>query len=74
MVAGAFDNTSGQEGRKGRPGGKRGQGKTERVDNAPKVGDSAPLFELETQDGTSITTLASFKEKKPVVLFFGSYT
>lgn len=43
-------------------------------DNAPKVGDVAPTFKLKSLDGKSETDLASFKGKKPVVLFFGSYT
>jgi hypothetical protein len=43
-------------------------------DGAPKVGDVAPTFNLKSLDGKSETDLASFKDKKPVVLFFGSYT
>lgn len=56
---------------------RRERGKRSRqrkADTAPKVGDIAPLFTLEAQDGKSKTTLADFKGKKPVVLFFGSYT
>ena len=45
-----------------------------RDDNAPKVGDVAPVFTLKSLDGKSETDLASFKGKKPVLLFFGSYT
>lgn len=55
----------------------RGRGdnmKKQRQDNAPKVGDTAPTFTLQAHDGKSETSLASFKEEKPVVLFFGSYT
>ena len=39
-----------------------------------KVADIAPVFKLKSLDGKSETDLASFKGKKPVVLFFGSYT
>ncbi|MEL7497339.1 MAG: hypothetical protein AAFN77_06980 [Planctomycetota bacterium] len=45
-----------------------------RSDNAPKVGDDAPDFTLKSLDGESETKLSSFKDSKPVVLFFGSYT
>ncbi len=43
-------------------------------DNAPKVGDMAPTFKLKSLDGTEETDLEQFREKKPIVLFFGSYT
>ena len=55
----------------------RGRGDSmtkQRQDNAPKVGDTAPTFTLQSHDGKSVTSLASFKGEKPVVLFFGSYT
>ncbi len=45
-----------------------------RDDNAPKVGDVAPTFTLMSLDGKSETDLAMYRGKKPVVLFFGSYT
>ena len=45
-----------------------------REDNAPKVGEIAPTFKLKSLDGTQETDLEQFREKKPVVLFFGSYT
>ena len=57
--------------------GQRRQGMRERMmrdDDAPKVGDVAPVFTLKSLDGKSETDLASFKGKKPVLLFFGSYT
>lgn len=60
-----------------RPRHPRGRGnRMERrgKDNAPKVGDTAPTFTLKSHDGKSETSLASFRGKKPVVLFFGSYT
>jgi len=43
-------------------------------DNAPKVGEVAPLFVLKSLDGKSETDLAKYRGEKPVVLFFGSYT
>ena len=43
-------------------------------DDAPKVGDEAPLFTLKSLDGTEETDLASFRDQRPVILFFGSYT
>jgi len=56
---------------------RRREGMRERMmrdDNAPKVGDVAPVFTIKSLDGKSETDLASFKGKKPVLLFFGSYT
>ncbi len=55
----------------------RRQGMRERMmrdDDAPKVGAVAPVFTLKSLDGKSETDLASFTGKKPVLLFFGSYT
>ncbi len=46
----------------------------QKADNAPKVGEMAPTFKLMSLDGKIETDLASFKDNKPVVLFFGSYT
>lgn len=43
-------------------------------DGAPEVGDVAPTFKLKTKDRKTEWDLASFRGKKPVVLFFGSYT
>lgn len=46
-----------------------------RDDGAPKVGDVAPRFSLKMLDDDSKKVeLASYRGKKPVVLFFGSYT
>ncbi len=56
---------------------RRREGMRERMmrdDDAPKVGDVAPVFTIKSLDGKSETDLASFKGKKPVLLFFGSYT
>ena len=61
-----------------RPDGKNRKGKRRggqrRPDNAPRAGELAPTFVLKSLDGKSETDLASFRNKKPVVLFFGSYT
>jgi hypothetical protein len=38
------------------------------------LGDAAPDFTLPTLDHSSQVTLASFRNSKPVVLVFGSYT
>jgi cytochrome oxidase Cu insertion factor (SCO1/SenC/PrrC family) len=71
IMTSAFDNAnSADENRKGR--GRRS--KADRADTAPKVGEVAPLFTLESQDSKAKTTLADLIGKKPVVLFFGSYT
>ena len=43
-------------------------------DKAPRVGQMAPDFRLKSLDGKSETRLSQFRGKKPVVLFFGSYT
>jgi len=41
---------------------------------ALQVGDLAPTFKLKTRDGKQETDIASFHGKKPIILFFGSYT
>jgi hypothetical protein len=40
----------------------------------PALNAEAPDFELQTQDGKQSIRLASFREQKPVVLIFGSFT
>jgi cytochrome oxidase Cu insertion factor (SCO1/SenC/PrrC family) len=40
----------------------------------PGIDDRAPDFELETQDGKRSLRLSSFRDGKPVVLVFGSFT
>ena len=45
-----------------------------RDDGAPKVGEIAPVFKLESLDGKSGFDLKSARGKRPVVLIFGSYT
>ena len=55
--------------------GKRAERMPSREDTAPKPGDVAPAFTLKMlDDNTKRVKLASFREAKPVVLFFGSYT
>ncbi len=43
-------------------------------DGAPKVGDTAYLFNLKTVEGDRNVNIASYVGDRPVVLFFGSYT
>ena len=64
----------GQKGGGKRGGGRRGGGQRGGDDASLTVGEMAPDFTLKSLDGKSETKLASFKTKKPVVLFFGSYT
>ena len=53
----------------------RMRARRQRDDGAPKVGDVAPLFTLKMlEDENRTVELAAFREVKPVVLFFGSYT
>jgi len=54
------------------PGAK--DGRPPRVDKGPKAGTVAPVFTLKSLDGKEEFDLESFRGKKPVVLFFGSYT
>jgi hypothetical protein len=41
---------------------------------APKVGDLAPDFELYDLNGENPVRLSDFRDRKPVVLVFGSFT
>ena len=63
-----------ERGKRGGDRGKRGRRGQRGQDNAPKVGDVAPVFTLKSLDGESETDIGSFNGEKPVVLFFGSYT
>ena len=40
----------------------------------PGLGQEAPPFTLETHDKSKRISLADYREKKPVVLIFGSFT
>lgn len=42
--------------------------------NVPKVGETAPNFELTDVTGTQTVRLSDFRGKRPVVLLFGSFT
>ncbi|MBI2920877.1 MAG: redoxin domain-containing protein [Planctomycetes bacterium] len=52
------------------------QGRGPKPDKAggPKPGDEAPDFTLKALDGESEVTLSDFKDKRPVVLIFASYS
>ncbi len=39
-----------------------------------EIGDMAPTFKLKSLDGKDETDLEKFRGKKPVILFFGSYS
>ncbi len=43
-------------------------------DDAPKAGEKAPIFKIKSLDGKTEFNLEDFRDKKPVILFFGSYT
>ncbi|MFC1534570.1 hypothetical protein ACFL7M_14540 [Thermodesulfobacteriota bacterium] len=51
-----------------------GNRRPSRIDKAPKVGDIAPTFKLMSLDGKQAFDLEKYRGKRPVVLFFGSYT
>jgi len=63
-------------GQRGQRGGQRGQRGGRGGDNGTALikGEVAPDFVLKSLDGESETKLSDFRGKKPVVLFFGSYT
>jgi len=44
------------------------------VFEGPALGDMAPAFRLNTHDGKRAISLADYRDKKPVVLIFGSFT
>ena len=55
-------------------GSQRSQSRPSRVDKGPKVSEAAPPFKLTSLDGKQEFDLGEFGGKKPVILFFGSYT
>ena len=64
-----------------RRGERRGPGQERRggarrggSDGAPKTGEEAPGFTLKVLDSEKKVSLATFRGKRPVILFFGSYT
>ena len=71
----AQSRMTGGRGGQGRGGqGRGGQGRGRSDASGLKVGQQAPNFKLKSLDGKSQTELAAIRTKKPVVLFFGSYT
>ena len=54
--------------------GRGGQGRGRQDAGGLKVGQKAPDFKLKSLDGKSQTELSAIVTKKPVILFFGSYT
>ena len=62
-------------GRGGRPGEViTPAAKGERIEEKLEVGDEAPDFTLPLVSGKDKLTLSSFRDKRPVVLIFASYT
>ncbi len=43
-------------------------------EGALKVGQMAPTFELKSLDGKTSFSLSEYRDERPVILFFGSYT
>ena len=71
----AQSRMTGGRGGQGRGGqGRGGQGRGRSDASGLKVGQQAPNFKLKSLDGKSQTELSAIRSKKPVVLFFGSYT
>jgi hypothetical protein len=50
------------------------QGEIGSSHEGPKVGEQAPDFTLNTHDGTRSVKLSEYRDRKPVVLIFGSFT
>lgn len=46
----------------------------QRADNAPKVGDAAPIFAATSIENRSVFDLGKTSLSKPLVLIFGSCT
>ena len=74
MGAGQVSAQEGDDGDERRRRRERMREMMSRDDGALKVGEHAPVFKLKSLDGQSETDLAGFRAKKPVILFFGSYT
>ena len=58
----------------GQAEGGAGKGAAERWPDKVKEGEAAPDFTLKSPDEKTSFTLSAFKDKKPVVLVFGSFT
>ncbi len=62
-------------GQRGGSGDRSREGKRrQRDDNALKIGDAAPALRLKTLDGQKKVSVLAAEARKPVILFFGSYT
>ncbi len=72
MSAGRGGQSRGGQSRGGQ--GRGGQGRGRQDAGGLKVGQKAPDFKLKSLDGKSQTELSAIVAKKPVILFFGSYT
>lgn len=53
---------------------RRTQPRARQQDHALRVGQYAPTFTLNSYDGESKTDVKEFRGKRPVIVFFGSYT
>lgn len=58
----------------GQPSGGGGRDGNERWPDKLNEGDAAPDFTLKCPDEKTTFTLSAYKDKKPVVLIFGSFT
>ena len=67
-----FNRTEGNS--RGQRGQRRGGGRRGGPDGSLIVGEMAPTFVLKSLDGKTETDLSAFAGKKPVILFYGSYT
>ncbi len=74
IAAGQVSAQQGDDGDERRRRRERVHEMMSRDDGAPKVGEQAPVFKLKSLDGNSETDLSGFRAKRPVILFFGSYT
>jgi len=65
----------GQQRPNSRPDRSQRQEQRQRLEEgALKVGQLAPTFDLKSLDGKTSFSLAEFRDERPVILFFGSYT
>ncbi len=53
---------------------RRRPGRPAAAHKAPEAGQVAPTVTLNSLDGKQTVELANFKGKRPVIMFFGSYT
>lgn len=79
LTAAMLSSSPAQSQQKGKPGARGEINTPPAFSERPtadklRVGDQAPDFTLPDQAGKAEYTLSSYKDKKPVVLVFGSYT